>query len=165
MEKGPENSASRSGMRNRSGCARSSRSKVKFLACCVTQALAGLVVQPARWTRFDASPPQANSSRCERGSFFGSRGNAPSALGSRRAGAARNAQSERKPRWRRRPCPPRPSRGPHRGSPRDDPRTRPSRPPFRVFERRTELDLCLSERTNLPDRGIDSEDVRCPSYR
>jgi hypothetical protein len=34
-----------------------------------------------------------------------------------------------------------------------------------VLERGAELELCLSERTNLPDRGIDSEDARCPSYR
>jgi hypothetical protein len=48
--KGPQNLASRSWMRNRSGCVRSSRWKAKFLASWVTQAPSGLVVQPARWT-------------------------------------------------------------------------------------------------------------------
>lgn len=40
--KEPQNLASRSWMRNRSGCARWSRWNMKFLACWVTQALSGV---------------------------------------------------------------------------------------------------------------------------
>ncbi len=53
--KGLQNLVSRSWMRNRSGRARWSRSKVKFLACWVTHPPSGLVVQPARWTRLVVS--------------------------------------------------------------------------------------------------------------